>query len=109
MKPINFINPISPTTHRSLAQFIRITLIITLCLCVVLGTISLYQLHHLTTLKQDVASLTMHCERFKQRLEKQEELAKTEQELRDKLNTSIALHKKQKQLHYKLSLFMLVT
>ena len=99
MKPINFINPIPPAEHRSIARFMRSTLIISICFLTILGTISIYQLQHLKTLKHDVVTLTEHCARFNQLLEQHEQLAEKEQELRNTITQATALRKKQLNPH----------
>jgi Tfp pilus assembly protein PilN len=99
MKPINFINSVSPTVHRSIARFIRTILIVSISLFTILGIITVHQLRHLKTLKSDIASLATHCTRFKQLREQQEHLQTTEQELRAKITTAITLRKKQLNPH----------
>jgi Tfp pilus assembly protein PilN len=99
MKPINFINPIPPAAHRSIAHFMRSTLIISICFLTILGTISVYQLQNLKTLEYDVVTLTQHCARFNKLLEQQEQLAAQEQELRNKITQVTMVHKKQLNPH----------
>lgn len=95
MKPINFINPIPPATHRALAQFMRYTLLATSALIIIMASITVHQLHRMRTIKQHVTTLRMHCARFNKALEHQQELVVQEQELQTKLTTITTLRKKQ--------------
>ncbi|MFI5332849.1 MAG: hypothetical protein ACHQVS_01980 [Candidatus Babeliales bacterium] len=99
MKPINFINPIPPATHRALTRFMRYTLLATSVFLIIIASITVHQLQRLYSIKQHVTTLRTHCARFNKALKHQQELTVQEQELHNKLTTITMLRTKQVSPH----------
>lgn len=95
MKPINFINPTPPADHRAILFMLRASILLTIALVFVMGSISTYYLLYLKTLKDEVAHIRTQCARFAPRLKEHEQLVMREHALSTQLETATNLHKKQ--------------
>lgn len=95
MKPINFINPTPPADHRALLFMLRASMLLTLALVCVMGSITTYYLVYFNTLKDEVAHIRTQCARFASRLQEYEHLVLRERALSTQLETATSLHKKQ--------------
>lgn len=95
MKPINFINSVAPSAHRSMRQYMQHTFLAIIGLCTFLASITWYQCKQIQTIKEDLTSLAHHQTRLKPVRERQQQLMATAQELQTKIDSVTTLRKKQ--------------